>query len=90
MYKYPTANKLSQYVNNDGTFKSQVPRPTQNFQEYLQKEMQIFKEEDNSEIGSDDFEHYVDHKKRVSNFGYQSGKISEANKSPSKFDTALL
>ena len=52
--------------------------------------MQIFKEESISEMGSDDFEHYVDHKKRVSNLGYQSSKIYEANKSPSNFDKSLL
>ena len=65
-------------TQNNTVFKNQVPRPTKNFQEYLQKELLIFKEESVSENGSDgDFEHYVDHKKRVSNLGYQSSKIYE-------------
>ena len=52
--------------------------------------MQIFKEESISEIVSDDFEHYVDHKKQVSNLGYRSSKMYESDKSPSNFEKVML
>ena len=74
-----SSKKLSHSLDNFAMYRSQVvPRPSQNFQEYLKKELQIFKEESLSEVGSDDFEHYVDHKKRVSNLGYNSPALERS------------